>query len=365
MPDDFDVDWFERETDRGATLTRRATPLPRGVTTARFLTCLAKGRGSTLEAAAVAAREPLMRQSPHVLRAFEALTKASTTPGTTFGATWANALSTYGISQDFLPLVWGTSIFGRLQDRMRKIPFRTSVPREIGPGAIGAWVGEGAIKPISSSALDSVVLTATEAVCIVVVSDELFTFSTTNNRALTDIVAGGVGRFLDQALLDPTKAAVANVSPASITNGKTSVPSTGATAAQMQTDLNNLVAAITTSADALTWVMQPQTFARIGATLGAGSVAPGELLGLPVVMGSASPQQVALVDASHVIVASDNQIGLSVTQQALVEMDTAPTGTAASVQVSLFQQNLTGIRAALHANWIAPSGSVAYMTTAY
>ena len=55
-------------------------------------------------------------------------------------------------------------------------------------------------------------------------------------------VLGGLAKSLDNQFLLPTVAAVANVNPASITNGATEITSTGSTAAQIAADLALMLA---------------------------------------------------------------------------------------------------------------------------
>jgi hypothetical protein len=102
------------------------------------------------------------------------------------------------------------------------------------------------------------------------------------------------------------------------------------------------------------------------------------LLGLPVVLGG-GPQQIALLDTDAVLVAFDvDAIGVEISSLASLEMSDGPTqdgttGGGASL-LSLWQNNMLGIKASLPINWAhtvfepgspsQPSGAV-YMTTSY
>ena len=79
----------------------------------------------------------------------------------------------YGIASEALALLRGASIIGALESRMRKVPFRTKVPRETGSGTGGAWVGEGLATPAAATAYDTLTQEAYKAGKIVVLSDEL------------------------------------------------------------------------------------------------------------------------------------------------------------------------------------------------
>ena len=178
----------------------------------------------------------------------------------------------------------------------------------------------------------------------------------------------GVAAFLDAQFLTPTVTLSAALRPAAITNGATAVTSTGTTNAQVNADLGALLAAITTPGDGLTWIMRRTTLATIAQALGSQAPnLPASLFGIPVPVSANSPQQVTLVDASQILY-STGEIELSISEQAAIQMDSAPTDptVAATVMVSLYQLNLWGVRAI---KWLAylraQSGSVAYMTTAY
>ena len=54
----------------------------------------------------------------------------------------------------------------------------------------------------------------------------------------------GIAQFLDLEFTDPAKAAVANVSPGSVTNGVTPITSAGTSPANARTDLQALIAAL-------------------------------------------------------------------------------------------------------------------------
>jgi hypothetical protein len=146
-------------------------------------------------------------------------------------------------------------------------------------------------------------------------------------------------------------------STASLTNGAQPITSTGSTAAQIVADLSSMLAVIESPGDTLRWVMRPLTLAYINAKL-AGVGYPterGYLLGIPVVAGSTSPHQIALIDAENIAFSTDESITLDVSTEASIEMDSAPSeigvsGTGAQ-QASLYQLGLVAIRADFAAYW--------------
>ena len=297
-------------------------------------------------------------------------TKAAVAPGTTSDATFASPLAQHGIAEEALALVRGMSILGALQDKFRRVPFRTNVPRETGTGTGGAWVGEALSIPAASTAYDTLTQQAYKAQTITVLTRELLQFSRSAERALRETVAAGLAAYLDAQLLTNTVTLSANVRPAAITNGATAVVSTGSTAAAINADLAGLLAAITTNAQNLVWVMRPGTLYRIAATIGGTAAVdvPRTLFGIPLVLSANSPQQVTLIDCSHILYSDDGGIEVDTTDEATIQMDSAPTdpAVAATVFQSLWDNNLFAVRASRWVAWLrAQSGAVSYMTVSY
>jgi hypothetical protein len=78
--------------------------------------------------------------------------------------------------------------------------------------------------------------------------------------------------------------------------------------------------------------------------------------------------QITLVDASQILFSDDGGIDIDTTDQAAIQMDSAPANPsdATTVLVSLWQRNLWGVRVQ---RWVAwkrvRAGSVTYMTVTY
>ena len=108
-------------------------------------------------------------------------------------------------------------------------------------------------------------------------SDELLRLGDPDaERTVRETVIAGVAAFLDAQFLTNTVTLSAGLRPAAITNGATAITSTGSTAAQISADLASMLAAITTTATSLTWVMRPTTAATIAMRL-AGVGTPTDL----------------------------------------------------------------------------------------
>jgi HK97 family phage major capsid protein len=95
------------------------------------------------------------------------------------------------------------------------------------------------------------------AICVL--SQELIRFSTPSAEAIVrDQLAKTLGDRLDQDFIDPDVAAVANVSPASITRGATVLTPSGTNLAAVNTDIQTIVGKFITAnipLNNLTWIM--------------------------------------------------------------------------------------------------------------
>jgi HK97 family phage major capsid protein len=341
----------------------------RGAAFTKFLTCMVHGNGS--EANALRVAEEHCASQPTVA----ATLRTKTAVGAQTTATGFNA---YGIGTEVFQLLQTASIFGRLSTLCRRVPFKVKTPRETGAGVGAAWRGEGLPTPLVKSTFDNLTQEYFEAAAIIVASRESFRFEPIAEATLRDTVVKGLARFVDAQLLDPSITA-SSVRPGSLTSVAAAITSSGSTAANILADLDSLLSAIEVCENPV-WCMRPKTFARVlGKLAGVGVVpAPGTLLGLPVIAGSSSPQQIALIDCPSIAVSYDDSIALDVSTSADVQMSDAPTqdGTAGtgSTMVSLYQNSLVAIMAEFSAAWQSShfnagsptqSSSVAYMTVSY
>jgi hypothetical protein len=80
---------------------------------------------------------------------------------------------------------------------------------------------------------------------IIVITEELARTSTPSAEEVIrrDMIAG-IAAFLDSEFIDPTKAAVAGVSPGSVTNGVTPITTAGTTPANARTDIQAMANAM-------------------------------------------------------------------------------------------------------------------------
>jgi HK97 family phage major capsid protein len=225
-----------------------------------------------------------------------------------------------------------------------------------------------------------VTLSIAKCAGIIVISEELARVSTPSAEAVIrqDMIAG-IAAFLDVQFTDPTIAAVANVSPASVTNGVTIIPSVGTTPANARTDIQALAAAMLaanistagstllmseTNALALASALNP-----LGQSLFPGlSATGGSALGYTVLTSQALGTNVILLNGEGILIADDGGVEIDVSREASVQMDSAPTNPAdaTTVLTSLWQNNLVGLRADRIINWKrARTGSVQYTQQTY
>ena len=254
---------------------------------------------------------------------------------------------------------------------MRRVPFRTKVPRETGSGTGGAWIGEGLATPVAATSFDSITQEAYKAAKIVVLSDELLRLGDPDaEQTLRSTVVAGMGAYIDGQFLTPSVTLSANLRPAAITNGATAVTSTGSSAAQINTDLSAMLAAITTDGGGLVWIMRPATAFKIAATIGGTAAVdiPRTLFGIPLVLSANSPAQITLVDAAHILYSDTGGFDVDISTQAALQLDDTPTNppVAATIIESLWARNLFGVRVT---RWLAylraQSGAVTYMAVSY
>ncbi|PWE57654.1 phage major capsid protein [Metarhizobium album] len=376
------------EVRGGITIQVKGTNLPKGTAFTRYAMALALGKGNLMQSVEIA--KNWHDSTPEV----ETVLKAAVSAGSTTDADWAKPLVEYqNMASEFAELLRPQTIIGRIPG-LRRVPFNIKIPRQTG-GSSASWVGQGAPKPVSELSFDQITLGTTKLAGIVVLTEELVRAS---NPAAEGIVRQDLSdtiiQTMDKDFVDPAKAAVTDVSPASITNGVTPVVASGTDADAVRLDVNKLFMKFLTanlSIAGAVWVMsetQALGLAMMLNPLGqpefpgiqiSGS-SGGTFFGLPVVLsenvtanpGSGSPvtgagARIILAKASEVLLADDGQVMLDASNQASLQMDSAPTNppVANTVMISLWQMNMVGIRAERYINWAKRrAGAVQYIDSA-
>jgi HK97 family phage major capsid protein len=351
----------------GVSVVQVKSNLPKGTGFVRYAMALAASRGSRLEAAEYAKR--WKDSTPEVAM----ILKAAVDAGTTTDSAWAAPLVVYNnLASEFIELLRPATIIGRITG-FRRVPFNVTMPRQLSGSTVN-WVGQGAPKPVGELSFDQVSLGMAKAAGIIVISEELARSSDPSAEAIVgQDLRARIAEFLDEQFINPAVAAVANVSPAAVTNGASVIDSTGVTAAALRADFasalavwsaadlsiaGGVVVMTETQAIRLSMIMnafgQPE-FPGLTAT-------GGTLFGLPVIAsenvpaegGSPAGNRIVLLKPGEILLADDGGIMLDVSREASVQMNTTPDNpaTASTVMVSLWQNNLVGLRAERFINWV-------------
>jgi HK97 family phage major capsid protein/HK97 family phage prohead protease len=342
--------------------------VPPGTTFIRTAMALVQGKGDSMRAIHFAQR--FKDSTPEV----ELMVKAAVAPGDTLTPAWAGVLvQIRNAENEFLELLRPATILGKIPN-LRRVPFNTQVPLQTGGGTYG-WVGQGAPKPVTKLALTTAALQFSKAAGIIVMTEELVKLSTPSAEAIVraDMIAG-IAQFLDTQFIDPAVALVANVSPASITNGA----GTAASSDNASTDLSTLLAHFSTAGyplSSLTLIMSEKNALAMGMKRDAlgNKVFPsmgvdgGSAEGIKIIASNAAGTNVIGLSGPDILYADEGGISIDVSREASVLMDSAPMNPpdATAVYTSLWQNNLVGLRAERMINWQrARVPAVYYLTDA-
>ncbi|NTT99429.1 phage major capsid protein [Pseudomonas aeruginosa] len=357
-----------------------------GIAFARAAKCLALGHLEHRDAIGIA--KSLYDGQDSIIAATQRLvTKAAVAAATTSDATWAGPLvgDETSVFADFVEYLRPQTILGRFGTNgipsLRRVPFRVPLIGQTS-GGDGYWVGEGQAKPLTKFDFERKTLEPLKVANIAVATMEVIRDSSpAADGIIRDQLAAALRERLDIDFIDPAKAAVAGVSPASILNGVAGIPSSGNTADDVRADIRALFNAFIAANNAPTsgvWLMPATTALSLSlmqnplgqAEFPGISMTGGELFGLPVIVSEYIPTAsagavVALVNASDIYLGDEGGVDLSMSTEASLQMDNAPDNptTASTVLVSLWQRNLVGFRAERAINWARRRASaVAYLT---
>lgn len=313
------------------------------------------------------------------------VSKAAVGAATTTGATWAGPLvgEESSLFADFVEFLRPQTILGRFGSNsapsLRRVPFRTALIGQT-TGGNGYWVGEGAAKPLTKFDFSRTVLEPTKVANIAVVTEEVLRDSSPSAEVIVrDQLAAALRERLDIDFINPAKAAVAGVSPASILNGVIPVASSGADADDVRTDIRALFGAFIAANNTPTsgvWIMEATTALALSlmqnplgqAEFPGITMNGGALFGLPAIVSEYVPTGiVALVNASDIYLADDGGVSVDMSRETSLQMDDAPTNDsatpAATSLVSMFQTNSVAFRAERTISWAPRRASAsAYLT---
>jgi len=345
--------------------------LEKGAVFSRYAMALMMGKGSRSEALSIAkSNERWVKESPQLID----ILKTAVDAGTTTDATWAGNLVFYqNMTSEFIDLLRPMTVLGRLAG-FRRVPFNISIPRQTAGASVG-WVGEGSAKPLSKGAFDRVTMKWAKAAGIVALTEELVRFSNPSAEALVrDDLLKVMATFLDDQFLDPSVAVVADVSPASITNGADTSAASGQTALDFINDAKTAFINFAINEiplDGSYWIMRPAQAISLMTMLNALSqpyfptITPngGTLLGFPVITSnSVSSGDVVFLNPREILLADDGMVTLDSSREASLQMDDSPTD-GATTTINLWQHNMVGIRAERWINWLRRYNEAVYVIT--
>jgi HK97 family phage major capsid protein/HK97 family phage prohead protease len=354
-------------TRGGGAVSTSEPKLPQGIGLARFVLASINARknGCTV-------MEFAKQRWPDDQRLHTYVQRATVPAGLTTDANWAgNLVDPTNLASEFIEFLRPRTIIGRIPG-LRRVPFNIRVTGQ-STGAVANWVGQGKPKPVTSFSTSATTLLYTKIAAIAVITQELARFSDPSAEALVrDELARAVIERMDIDFIDPAQAAVANVSPASITNGVTPLSPSGTTADAARTDLTNLLSTfVENNLDPSNLVLIMPNSLALALSLMVNSLGQpsfpgltmtgGTLLGIPVVASqyaanaSGSGNLVIALDSSSIFLADDGQVTLDASGEASIQMSDAPTNDAATGTgqslVSMYQTNAIAIRAERFINW--------------
>jgi len=367
----------------GEAVIKVASRLEKGVQFARVAKCvgLAGGNlGSALQMAQARYKDD---------QGIQNVLKAAVAAGTTDVAAWAGNLvgDETRVYADFVEYLRPQTIIGRFGTdgipALRNIPFRTALIGQT-TGGDGYWVGEGAPVPLTKFEYGRTTLEPVKVGNIAVITKELLRSSSPSaDMLIRDQLAAALRERLDTDFIDPSKAASAGVSPASITNGLTAITSSGTTADDVRTDVRAVFAAFIAANNAPSsgvWIMSSTTALALSmmTTITGASEFPGismlggRFQGLPVIVSDYVPtvsagSLVILANASDIYLGDEMGLQIDFSTEASLQMLDNPTNnstgsTTATTMVSMFQTDCVAFKAIREINWSKRRASaVAYV----
>ncbi|HXU07292.1 MAG TPA: phage major capsid protein [Polyangia bacterium] len=299
--------------------------------------------------------------------------KAAVAPGTATDAVWAGPLVNQNIATDFIEMMRAATIIDKIGG-LYKVPFNTKIPAQTGGGTYN-WVGEMKPKPVTSLTFGSVTLDWAKVAGIIVLTQELVKLSSPNAEDVVrrEMVAG-IAAFLDGQFINPAVAAVAGISPASITNGAPTAVATANPLADIlgliQFFVNNNI-----SVAGVTFLMSPTNALALSFKVNSdGSpvfpgidVTGGSYKGLKFITSQVVGSNVIALQPNLILFADDGGVTIDASTEASLQMDSAPDSpvVATSVLVSMFQMNTVALRAERFITWKkANANAVKYLTAA-
>lgn len=311
--------------------------------------------------------------------------KAAVPAGTTISPNWASNLVALeaGGEAGFLEYLRPRTILGRFGQGnvpdLNPIGWRQPLVSQTAGGS-AYWVGEGAAKPVTSFnfARDKILPTKIASICVLSM-ENIRDSSPKSDMIVRNQLAAVVSQEQDKAFIDPTNAGTANIKPASITNGASTIASAGTDMNSVIMDVRSLMAKFTNANNPPTsgvWIMNSVSAGALGTMVNPlgqpafpsmNDFTGGSLFMMPVIVSDFVGNIVVLVNARDIFLAQDDGISIDASDQVSLEMSDAPTGSSATPTatslVSMWQTNSVAFRAEHGIGWKRMRASaVAYLT---
>lgn len=317
------------------------------------------------------------RTNPTLVRVIKTAVAGGGTDSGEWGAELVAADTRF--TGDFISLLTAKTVFDKLG--LREIPANVMIKGQDG-AATGYWVGQSKPIPVSAQSFSNVSLTEMQVGAIAVVSNALLRNSTPAAEMLIrDQLVDASSQRVDGTFLS-NAALASGVSPAGILNGLVAGSSAGTDADGLRADIKALYASFIAAKNAsgLKLVMNPALAKAIQLLTNALGLAEfpgitqdgGTLLGDTVVTGdNVNASHIILLKPSDIYRIGDTGIQVSISREAMIEMDDTPTGAsdtpvgASTAMVSMFQSESTALKVVRQVNFqLRRAGAVAYINDA-
>ena len=305
-----------------------------------------------------------------------AVLRAAVNPAMTSVATWAAELTTTE-NVGFLDRLIPDFIYPRLAAKGVRYTFGNAavlkIPgRAASPTLAGAWVGEGAPKPVRRASFTTVSMSPNKLAVISTFTEEMGMYS---NPAIEQVIRQGMsddtGIALDSYLIDNV-AASAGIRPAGLLNGVTPITASAATPATlaMVADLKALIGALTAAGggrEVVILINPAQAMSLMFAQTTSGdflfdtTAEAGSKFNVSFIVSTTVPAgKVIAIDAADFATATGDAPRFAVSTEAtLHEEDTTPLAlgtvgspaTVAAPMRSLFQTDAVAVRMTLYVSW--------------
>ncbi|WP_370679385.1 phage major capsid protein [Comamonas sp. GB3 AK4-5] len=351
----------------------------KGLALAQWVRLQFQAKGNTVYAAQLAESQS-GDLDPRVL----AMAKAAVPGASTMNPEWAgNLVLQNNFFFDFVDFLRPAMLLG--QFGLNGIPslhpalFNTPSLIQTSGGA-GYWVGEGKAVPLTNYGYNTGTLQPLMVGNIAVLSKKLMERASVKaDTMLRDQLVASLSERLDMDFINPDKAEVAGISPASITHGVTPIASSGVDVEAVRKDVQAVLAKFLAAKNppkSGVWIMGSMTALALsmmrnplgGREFPEVSMAGGIFEGMPVLVSDYVPEGVvALVNASDVYFADEGGFTIDQSDQASLEMANDPghdsTTPKSAELVSMWQTRSVAFLAQRELNWAKRRDSAVQLLT--